>query len=44
MKKYLPRKRKGMSSKKCHGLLYSTKNNTECSLPNGLIDLKLKEN
>lgn len=32
----------GINSKKFHGLLYSTKYNTECSLPNGLIDLNTK--
>lgn len=30
---------KGINSKKFHGLLYSTKYRTECSLPKGLIDL-----
>lgn len=33
---------KGTNSKKIQGLLYSTKNNTECSFPKGFIDLKIK--
>lgn len=38
----IPRPMNGTNSKNIHGLLYSTKNSTECSLPNGLIDCKTK--
>lgn len=34
----IPKRMKGISSKNIQGLLYSTKNRTECSLPNGLIE------
>lgn len=37
----IPKRMKGMSSKNIQGLLYSTKNKTECSFPNGLIDRKM---
>ena len=38
----IPNPTNGISSTKIHGLLYSTKNSTECSLPNGLIDRSMK--
>lgn len=38
----IPSPMNGISSKKIHGLLYSTKNRTECSFPNGFIDLRIK--
>lgn len=38
----MPSPTKGISSKNIHGLLYSTKNSTECSLPKGLIERKMK--
>lgn len=32
---------KGINSMNIHGLLYSTKNRTECSLPKGLIERRI---
>lgn len=37
----MPSATNGTSSKKIHGLRYSTKNSTVCSLPNGLIDRRM---
>lgn len=37
-----PSKIKGINSKKIQGLLYSTKNRTECSLPYGSMDRTTK--
>lgn len=39
----IPKQTNGTSSKNIHGLLYSTKNRTECSFPNGLINRKINE-
>lgn len=38
----IPSPTNGTSSKNIHGLLYSTKNMTEWSLPKGLMDRKIK--